>query len=424
MRITAIALLVAGLGTVSAHAQTPAQTPATPGYELQKARLKAARLDSLASLRVLGKGGVGKIIELKGQIKGSFAHEGSRTLLVQIGAGEKVTVEASDAFKTVPATFSGANSRFLCRVEPPLGTENAEVALILLAASDAPEPVQLFKTDDLDAVVAPPDGQSLPAPDQIVIGADSGDFAAIGNAPPVKIIVGGGNSIASAPRTPSGSVTRSSAQTRNGAQTRSSAQTRSTARRAGQTRTGNRLPARSLPRSAQSARAAQPVSPYFGFDESQRAAYKSLARRNNPRLGDAMADNIATSILMAAQTHRLDPRFLAAIVTVESSFDPYCLSSSGAMGLGQLMPFNLRPLGVANAWDPAQNLNGSAKLLRQNLDTYARQPNGTLLAVAAYHAGVGAVNRAGKAVPPRASTQKYVWKVYYAYRALAPELFR
>jgi soluble lytic murein transglycosylase-like protein len=93
------------------------------------------------------------------------------------------------------------------------------------------------------------------------------------------------------------------------------------------------------------------------------------------------------------------------------------------MGLGQLMPFNLKPLGVANAWDPMQNLNGSAKLLRQNLDIYGRQANGTLLAVAAYHAGVGAVNRAGKAVPQRASTQKYVWKVYYAYRALAPELF-
>jgi soluble lytic murein transglycosylase-like protein len=136
-----------------------------------------------------------------------------------------------------------------------------------------------------------------------------------------------------------------------------------------------------------------------------------------------MADYIAGSILAAAQTHSLDPRFLAAIVKVESSFDPYCLSSSGAMGLGQLMPFNLRPLGVGNAWDPSQNLQGAARLLRQNLNTYARQPNGTLLAVAAYHAGVGAVNRAGKQVPPRAATQKYVWKVYYAYRALAPELF-
>jgi soluble lytic murein transglycosylase-like protein len=110
-------------------------------------------------------------------------------------------------------------------------------------------------------------------------------------------------------------------------------------------------------------------------------------------------------------------------VKVESSFDPYCLSSSGAMGLGQLMPFNLRPLGVANAWDPMQNLHGSAKMLRQNLNTFAGQRDGTLLAVAAYHAGVGAVNRAGKQVPQRASTQKYVWKVYYAYRALAPELF-
>ena len=93
------------------------------------------------------------------------------------------------------------------------------------------------------------------------------------------------------------------------------------------------------------------------------------------------------------------------------------------MGLGQLMPFNLKPLGVKNAWDPQDNLLGSAKLLRQNLNVYAKQKDGTLLAVAAYHAGVGAVNRAGMKVP-KATTQRYVWKVYYAYRALAPELFR
>ena len=164
------------------------------------------------------------------------------------------------------------------------------------------------------------------------------------------------------------------------------------------------------------------TNPFYGFTDAHRANYRAFIRRTNPKISEALAHEIAGAILNAAQTHNLDPRFLCAVVQVESTFDPTCLSSSGAMGLGQLMPFNLKPLGVKNAWDPTDNLLGSAKLLRRNLDTYSKQKDGTLLAVAAYHAGVGAVNRAGLKVP-KATTQRYVWKVYYAYRALAPELF-
>ncbi len=364
--------------TVFAAPQVRAQNGAGDGYDLQKAKFKAARFESLASVRALGQRADGKVIELRGQVKGSFARDGQRALLFQLAESESIVIDAPDAFKTLAATQPGAMARFLCRIQSVPG---AAIALTLIGASDAPDPAKLFKTDDdLDAIVAPPAGETLPAPDQIILGGD--DSAA----PPIRIVAGG----KAVPKT------------------------------AAKPRSGNVLSARGLPRSAQASRA---LNPYFGFDDAQRSAYKTLARRSNPKLGDEMAGYIASSILMAAQTHQLDPRFLAAVVTVESSFDPYCLSSSGAMGLGQLMPFNLRPLGVSNAWDPMQNLNGSAKLLRQNLDTYGRQANGTLLAVAAYHAGVGAVNRAGKAVPPRASTQKYVWKVYYAYRALAPELF-
>lgn len=375
-KTTLIFLLAGALSAPLAQAQSA--SPAA--YEALKINFKAVRYESLIQIRALGQSADGRVIEIRGQVKGAFARDGQRALLFQVGETENIVIDAPDALRTSSATQPGAKARFLCRVSRVAG---ADIALTLISASSAPEPVQLFKDEDLDAVAPPPAGQTLPPPDQIVIGATA-------STPPMRIIAGG-----PAPKAP---VKRG----------------------------GSVLPSRGLPRAARSARSAPPsraVSPYFGFDESQRTAFRNLARRNNPRLGDEMASYIATSILTAAQAHSLDPRFLAAIVTVESSFDPYCLSSSGAMGLGQLMPFNLRPLGVSNAWDPAQNLNGSAKLLRQNLDTYARQPNGTLLAVAAYHAGVGAVNRAGKAVPPRASTQKYVWKVYYAYRALAPELF-
>lgn len=341
-------------------------------YNAQKAKLKPASFNSLTELRVVARTYLGKVIELRGQVKGTFARGDNLALLLQVGVGESIVIEAPPSFKGASATRPGATSRFLCRVDGSVGND---VSLTLINASDAvdrSQGSQLFKVDDDAVVPPPPNGDTLPPPEQIMIGPDA-------PLTPVKQVV-------PARRRPSAPASRGM----------------------------GAIPQRS--------RAAS--NPYFGFEGDQRVAFKNLARRHNPRLADDMADYIAASIISAAQTHSLDPRFLAAVVKVESSFDPYCLSHSGAMGLGQLMPFNLRPLGVRNAWDPMQNLHGSAKMLRQNLNTYAGQPNGTLLAVAAYHAGVGAVNRAGKKVPQRAATQKYVWKVYYAYRDLAPELFR
>lgn len=343
-------------------------------YNSQKAKLKPVTFDSITELRVVARNYIGKTIELRGQVKGTFARGEMMALLFQVGEGENIVIEAPPSFKNASATRPGALSRLLCHVD---GTTGNDVALTLLNASDTPDRTQgsqLFKVDDDDIIAAPPNGDTLPPPDEIMIGPDA-PLTPVKQVAPLP-----GKRLYSAPAS------------------------------------------RSMGAIPQRQRSAS--NPYFGFDDNQRAAFKNLARRNNPRLADDMADYIAASILSAAQTHSLDPRFLAAVVKVESSFDPYCLSSSGAMGLGQLMPFNLRPLGVGNAWDPMQNLSGSARLLRQNLNTYAGQPNGTLLAVAAYHAGVGAVNRAGKQVPQRAATQKYVWKVYYAYRDLAPELFR
>lgn len=335
-------------------------------YDAQKAKLKPVRFDSVTELRVASRTYLGKTVELRGQVKGSFVRGENLALLFQVAEGESTIIEAPQSFRSSTAVRPGTISRLICRVDGSVGNE---VSLSLLAATDAPESSQLFKVEDDDLVVVPPSGGSLPSPDQIMIGPDA-PLAPPVNVPKTRI-------------TPSRPASRGM----------------------------NARPSRTL------------RNPYVGEDGPQRGAFKALARRTNPKLQDQMAGYIADSIISAAQAHNLDPRFLAAVVKVESSFDPYCLSSSGAMGLGQLMPFNLRPLGVGNAWDPMQNLHGSAKLLRKNLDTYARQSNGTLLAVAAYHAGVGAVNRAGKQVPPRASTQKYVWKVYYAYRSLAPELF-
>ena len=150
-------------------------------------------------------------------------------------------------------------------------------------------------------------------------------------------------------------------------------------------------------------------------------------RRFNKKLSDAQTEEIARALLGAGYANNMDPRFLAAIIAVESDFDIYCLSSSGAMGLGQLMPFNIPEAGLktkADAWNPTKNVYGTARLLRGHLNDYLDRPNGTLLAVAAYNAGPGAVRRAGYKVPSGAQVQRYVWKVYYRYKDFAPEMFK
>ena len=171
-----------------------------------------------------------------------------------------------------------------------------------------------------------------------------------------------------------------------------------------------------------------PAAPVYSTNDpsvfdSQMPAYRAMVRRFNPRLTPDLIDKIALSLLQAGTANGMDPRFLASIISVESDFDIYCRSSSGAMGLGQLMPFNLKEANITNAWDPVQNIWGTARLLRGHLNDYRNRADGTLLAVAAYNAGPGAVRRAGFRVPAGSQVQRYVWKVYNRYKEFAPDMF-
>lgn len=114
----------------------------------------------------------------------------------------------------------------------------------------------------------------------------------------------------------------------------------------------------------------------------------------------------------AAKANNVDPALLDSLVQTESSYDPAARSRAGAMGLSQLMPDTARSMGVANPFDPAQNLHGGAKYLRGLLDRFGDLPK----AVAAYNAGPGAVERHG-GIPPYAETQAYVRKVLAGYEA-------
>ena len=117
----------------------------------------------------------------------------------------------------------------------------------------------------------------------------------------------------------------------------------------------------------------------------------------------------------AARTHGVDPRLLVAVASRESDFDARAVSNAGACSLMQLMPETARFLGVANIFDPRENVFGGAHYLRTLLDTF----DGDLdLTLAAYNAGPGAVQKYG-GVPPYRETQAYVRSVRAAYeRAL------
>jgi soluble lytic murein transglycosylase-like protein len=109
----------------------------------------------------------------------------------------------------------------------------------------------------------------------------------------------------------------------------------------------------------------------------------------------------------AAAKYGLDPALLRGLIRQESNFDPNAGSPAGAQGLCQLMPGTAAALGVTNVHDPAQNIDGGARFLRQQLDAFGGDVS---KALAAYNAGPGAVKRYG-GVPPYAETQNYVRQV-------------
>ena len=150
------------------------------------------------------------------------------------------------------------------------------------------------------------------------------------------------------------------------------------------------------------------------------AAYAAALQVFAPDLPAEHARRLAGDVIACSDRAGLDARLVVAVVAVESGWNERARSPAGARGLGQIMPATAAELRL-DPDDPAANVCGTAVYLRRMLDRYAALPPARRyrLALAAYNAGAGAVERYGD-VPPYAETRRYVERVIALWRQLVP----
>lgn len=140
----------------------------------------------------------------------------------------------------------------------------------------------------------------------------------------------------------------------------------------------------------------------------------AAGRRRKSSAAKADYDQVIDEV---SRAHGLETALLHAVISVESRYNAKAVSRKGAVGLMQLMPQTAKRYGVADAFDPRQNLEGGARYLRDLLGMFN---NNVSLALAAYNAGEQAVMKHGNRIPPYSETLRYVPLVldfYQRYQA-------
>ena len=148
-------------------------------------------------------------------------------------------------------------------------------------------------------------------------------------------------------------------------------------------------------------------------DRPQNGAARTYAVASTDGIRTTRAATVRTTqydtlISEHAAVHGIRADLVRAVIQAESAFNPFAKSIKGAMGLMQLMPATAIAYGVSNAYDPAQNIRAGVAYLRSLLDRYSQNEE---LALAAYNAGTGAVQKYGGVVPPYRETRDYVAKI-------------
>ncbi|MEO7652645.1 MAG: lytic transglycosylase domain-containing protein [Bryobacteraceae bacterium] len=143
------------------------------------------------------------------------------------------------------------------------------------------------------------------------------------------------------------------------------------------------------------------VPPATPGDDEQPAAFAPA------RLAQEPPANVKEMVNRAAERYELEPSLIHSVIRVESNYNANAISSAGAQGLMQLIPSTARRFGVSNSFHPGQNIEGGARYLKYLMQLYRGDER---LALAAYNAGEGAVNRY-RGIPPYPETKNYVYQV-------------
>ncbi len=146
---------------------------------------------------------------------------------------------------------------------------------------------------------------------------------------------------------------------------------------------------------------------------SNKTVFGTLVRPASKVNGDKSYSKTEISNIISeiSAKHGVNEKLIRALIKQESGFNPTVVSKAGATGLMQLMPETAKSLGVADAKDPVQNVDGGVRYLKSMMEKY----NGNLiLALAAYNAGPGAVDKYG-GVPPYKETQNNVKNILANY---------
>jgi hypothetical protein len=157
------------------------------------------------------------------------------------------------------------------------------------------------------------------------------------------------------------------------------------------------------------------VHAVLGLAGTAAHAHPAIAAAQVRAPDDSAGGRFADLIAAASRRHGVDEALVHSIVFIESSYDPEAVSPQGALGLMQLMPVTAERYGVGDALDPAQNIEGGVRFVRDLLDLFDGDVE---LAIAAYNAGANAVIRAGYRIPENPETLAFVPRVLGHYQEL------
>jgi len=139
-----------------------------------------------------------------------------------------------------------------------------------------------------------------------------------------------------------------------------------------------------------------PDGNYYAIEsDNSETKIEKFILKYNKNLSYWDASMMSSSMVRYGEMYNVNPKLVCALMARESAFNARSVSSSGAMGLGQLLPATAQALKVNNAFDPDENIRGTTRYVRFLLDKWKMQPQQVPLALASYAEGHNAISKNG-----------------------------